>query len=100
MDAAHLRHTGSARSVSERNRAFTFNVRGTKVALLSNTYGLNGLRPPRGQVWRVNLIDVRRIGADARAALAHGADMVVVAVHWGTEYVHQPTAARRPAGAA
>ena len=95
MDAAHLRHTGSARSVSERNRTLTFNVRGTKVALLAYTYGLNGLEPPRGQTWWVNLIDLGRIRADARAARTRGADVVVVALHWGSEYVHQPTAVQR-----
>ena len=95
LDAAHLRHTGSARSVRERNRTLTFDVHGTKVALLAYTYGLNGLKPPRGQAWWVNLIDPRRIRADARAARAHGANVVVVALHWGTEYVRQPTAAQR-----
>jgi hypothetical protein len=95
MDAAHLRHTGSARSARERSRTLTFNVRGTQVALLAYTYGLNGLRPPRGQTWWVNLIDPRRIRADARAARGGGADVVVVALHWGSEYVHQPTAEQR-----
>src|SRR5215218_6204691 len=41
------------------------------------------------------MIDVRRIRADARAARARGADMVVVALHWGSEYVHEPTAVQR-----
>jgi poly-gamma-glutamate synthesis protein (capsule biosynthesis protein) len=95
MDAAHLRHTGSARSRREREQALTFDVRGTTVALLSYTYGLNGLRRPRGQGWWVNLINPTRIRADARAARAHGADLVVVALHWGTEYVHPPTTAQR-----
>jgi poly-gamma-glutamate capsule biosynthesis protein CapA/YwtB (metallophosphatase superfamily) len=95
LDAARLRHTGSARSVPERNRTLTFTVRGTRVALLAYTYGLNGLKPPRGQAWWVNLIDPKRIHADARAARAHGADLVIVALHWGSEYVHEPTAVQR-----
>ena len=93
LDAAGLRHTGSARSAAEGSRPLVLDVRGTRVALLSYAYGLNGLRPD--QPWRVNLIDAARIRDDARAARRAGADVVVVALHWGTEYQHEPTAAQR-----
>ena len=95
LDAVGLRHTGSARSAAERARALTFDVRGTKVALLAYAYGLNGRSLPAGKPWEVNLIDPARILRDAHAARAAGADVVVVALHWGTEYVHQPTADQR-----
>ncbi|HEX3003070.1 MAG TPA: CapA family protein [Angustibacter sp.] len=93
LDAAGLRHTGSARSASEAGRVLTFDVRGTRVALLAYTYGLNGISPDHA--WRVNLIDGARIRGDARAARRAGADVVVVALHWGTEYQHDPTAQQR-----
>ncbi len=93
LDAAGLRHTGSARSAAEAARTLVLDVRGTQVALLAYAYGLNGARPD--QPWRVNLIDAARIREDARQARRRGADVVVVALHWGTEYQHEPTAAQR-----
>jgi poly-gamma-glutamate synthesis protein (capsule biosynthesis protein) len=45
---------------------------------------------PQGQPWSVNLIDRDRILADARAARKAGADVVVVSLHWGTEWQEQP----------
>lgn len=93
LDAAGLRHTGSARSAAEAAQPLVFDVRGTRVALLAYTYGLNGARPDH--MWRVNLIDPARIRRDARDARRRGADVVVVALHWGTEYQHDPTAQQR-----
>lgn len=42
--------------------------------------------------WVVNLIDRERIVADARAARRAGADVVVVSLHWGTEWQDAPDA--------
>ena len=95
LDADHLRHTGSARSAAEARKVLTFDVRGTKVALLSYAYGLNGRSNPPGEPWHVNIIDPAKILADAHRAKAGGADIVVVALHWGVEYVHPPTAMQR-----
>jgi poly-gamma-glutamate synthesis protein (capsule biosynthesis protein) len=45
---------------------------------------------PPEQPWQVNLLDINTILAKARAARADGADLVVVAVHAGTEYNTEP----------
>ena len=45
---------------------------------------------PQGQPWAVNLIDENSILADARAARRAGADVVVVSLHWGTEWQDAP----------
>jgi poly-gamma-glutamate synthesis protein (capsule biosynthesis protein) len=60
------------------------------VAHLAYTYGTDGFPMPQGQPWSVNLIDRDRILADARAARKAGADVVVVSLHWGTEWQEQP----------
>ena len=52
----------------------------------------------QGQPWAVNLIDEDRILADARAARKAGADVVVVSVHWGTEWQDEPGRAAADAG--
>jgi poly-gamma-glutamate synthesis protein (capsule biosynthesis protein) len=60
------------------------------VALLSYTYGFNGMPYPDGDTWRGNLIDEDAILAEAAAAREDGAEFVVLALHWGDEYQHDP----------
>ncbi|MDX3804236.1 CapA family protein, partial [Streptomyces sp. AK04-3B] len=54
------------------------------------TYDTNGYPLPPGQPWTVDLIDESRIIADAKVARKAGADVVVVSVHWGTEWQDAP----------
>jgi poly-gamma-glutamate synthesis protein (capsule biosynthesis protein) len=65
---------------------------GVRVAVLSYTYGTNGISIPAGKPWSVPLIDPDRIVRDAAAARRAGADVVAVALHFGTEYVTAPDA--------
>ena len=61
-----------------------------RFALLNYTYGLNGLPLPEEQPDAVHtLYDEDRVRADIRAA-KEAADLVIVFVHWGTEYETQP----------
>ncbi len=90
LDAAGLGHTGSARTPAEATRVTPFPVRGVRVSHLAYTYGLNGMPVPPGRSWLVNRIDVPRILADAHRARQAGAEVVVVSLHWGTEYRHDP----------
>jgi poly-gamma-glutamate synthesis protein (capsule biosynthesis protein) len=94
LDAAGLAHAGSARTPEEAGRTTTVDVATTegpvRVALLSYTYGFNGIPYPNGDTWRANEIDEARILADATSAREQGAEVVVVAMHWGTEYDHEP----------
>lgn len=61
-----------------------------KIAHLAYTYDTNGIPLPAGQPWAVNLIDEGTVLADARAARRAGADVVVVSLHWGTEWQDAP----------
>jgi poly-gamma-glutamate synthesis protein (capsule biosynthesis protein) len=93
LDRVGVRHAGTARSRRERRHTTFLEARGVRVALLSYTYGTNGLPAPH--TWSVNLASPRRIAADARRARRRGADLVLVNLHWGSEYVHEPSAAQR-----
>jgi poly-gamma-glutamate synthesis protein (capsule biosynthesis protein) len=95
MDAAGLRHPGAARSAKERATPVLLHAGGATVAHLSYTYGTNGIPLPAGRPWAVNLLDPDRIIADARAARRAGADVVVVSVHWGTEWQQAPNERQR-----
>ena len=69
-----------------------------QVAFLSYTAISNGQAVPHP--WSVNWASPAAILADARRARRRGARLVIVNLHWGTEYVHDvtPAAARRSRG--
>ncbi|MEU9539450.1 MULTISPECIES: CapA family protein [Streptomyces] len=90
LDLAGVRHAGSARTEQEAYVPTLLRAGNAMVAHLAYTYGTDGFPMPQGQPWSVNLIDRHRILADARAARKAGADVVVVSLHWGTEWQEQP----------
>ncbi|EMF52074.1 MULTISPECIES: CapA family protein [Streptomyces] len=92
LDRAGVRHAGSARTAEEARRPTLMRAGGAQVAHLAYTYGTNDIPLPVDRPWAVNLIDRERILTDARAARRAGADVVVVSLHWGTEWQDAPDA--------
>jgi poly-gamma-glutamate synthesis protein (capsule biosynthesis protein) len=90
---AGVRATGTARSPRERRRTTMLRVEGLPVALLSYTDVSNGQVVPHP--WSVNWATPRLILADARRARRRGARIVIVNLHWGSEYVHPVTPPQR-----
>ncbi|MFI9101839.1 CapA family protein [Streptomyces fildesensis] len=90
MDAVGVRHAGSARTAAEAGKPALLKAGSATVAQLAYTYDTNGFPQPEGHPWAVNLIDPDRIIADARAARKAGADVVLVSLHWGTEWQDAP----------
>ncbi|MDJ0346882.1 CapA family protein [Streptomyces sp. H10-C2] len=90
MDAVGVRHAGSARTAAEAGKPALLKAGGATVAQLAYTYDTNGFPQPEGQPWAVNVIEPDRIIADARAARQAGADVVLVSLHWGTEWRDEP----------
>lgn len=95
FDLNDLRHTGTARSQEEADTVTTYEVAGAKVAHLSYAYDFNGYRIPDDAPFSVNQIDPGRVAADAARARDQDADLVVVSLHWGTEYDSEPSAYQR-----
>jgi len=95
MDADGLRHAGTARTAQEGAAVTLYDVEGAKVAHLSYAYDFNGYRIPADAPFAVNQIDPDRIHQDATTARKAGADLVVVSLHWGTEYEHAPSVYQR-----
>jgi poly-gamma-glutamate synthesis protein (capsule biosynthesis protein) len=96
LDAAGLKHTGSARSAAEAAAPLIFTEpNGVKIAQLAYSFGFNGETVPSGQPWLANLTDVPKILAAAHRAKAAGADIVVLSLHWGVEYNTGTTALQR-----
>ncbi|GHB60096.1 lipoprotein [Streptomyces cirratus] len=90
FDRAGLKHAGSARTAAEAATVTRYQAGSAKVAHLAYTYDTNGYPMPDGQPWAVNLMKQDKIIADARAARKAGADVVLVSVHWGTEWQTEP----------
>ncbi|MGW6059559.1 CapA family protein [Streptomyces sp. NPDC055189] len=90
LDKAGVKHAGSGRSAEEGRSPAWLRAGGAKVAQLAYTYGTNDNPLPEGKPWTVNLMERERIIEDARAARKAGADVVVVSVHWGTEWQDEP----------
>jgi hypothetical protein len=90
LDRARVAHTGSFRSKAARGRITMLRAKGVRVAFLAYTALTNGLRSPHP--WSLNLARRKLILSDARRARRRGARVVIVNVHWGTEFSHRPDA--------
>jgi hypothetical protein len=89
FDRRDLAHTGTFATPRDARQPLVFDVHGVEVGVISMTFGTNGL--PVTEPWSVNLIDVPRAIAQARAMHRHGVDVVMVGVHAGDEYSHVPS---------
>src|SRR3954465_14206435 len=87
---AGVRSTGSFSSPRQRERPLLLRARGVRVAFLAYTQMTNGIALPHR--WSVNLARAGRILRDARRARRAGARVVIVNLHWGTEFRHRPDA--------
>ncbi|MDR3052408.1 MAG: CapA family protein [Coriobacteriales bacterium] len=67
---------------------------GVRIGLASYTYGLNGLEPPAGKTYLVDVIDREKIERDL-AALLPVSDVQIVNMHWGDEYSLEVTDEQR-----
>ncbi|NKY15742.1 CapA family protein [Streptomyces somaliensis] len=90
LDRVGVEHAGSARTAEEATTPTVLEAGGARVVHLAYTYGTNGVPVPADRPWSVNLIDESRVLSDARAAREAGADVVVVSLHWGTEWQTEP----------
>ncbi len=90
FDLYGLGHVGTARSAEEGALPARYERRGVAIAHLSYAYGFNGFTVPPDAPWSVDAIDPARVRDDAQRARRAGADLVIVSLHWGSEYRAQP----------
>jgi hypothetical protein len=90
LERAGVRHVGTFRTAAERRRPVILEANGVRVAVVAGTYGLNGFPLPEGRPWSVSMLDADDLLAQAHRAKAAGADVVLVALHWGWEYTTLP----------
>ncbi|TYB46133.1 CapA family protein [Actinomadura chibensis] len=96
LNRVDVRHAGTALSPEQAKQINLMTVKGVKVAQLSYTYGTNGISAPGGKTWLVNTpINPDRVLSDAARAKQAGAEVVILSLHWGTEYQHAATPEQR-----
>ena len=76
--------TGTADCAEDAAKIATIEKNGITFALLDYTYGVNGYEQSDLPSYAVNFIDKDRIASDVATA-EQQADVVLVAMHWGTE---------------
>lgn len=91
MDEIGLKHGGTNRSEVESQKITYYNLVNdqttVKIAHISYAYGTNGIPIPADAPWSVNIVDVAKIEQQAREARSQGAELVLLSLHAGTEYV-------------
>ena len=87
LDSLGIDHIGTYRDAAQRRELVPFikDINGFKIGFLNYTYGTNGIEPREGA--EVSLIDRDRMAEEIRLTREAGAEIVVVAIHWGVEYV-------------
>ncbi len=86
FDRNNIRHTGVFRDTAEREKTYPYIIRekGFKISILNYTYSTNGINTPAPAI--VNIIDTIQMKKDMRSALDSMPDVVLVLMHWGSEY--------------
>jgi poly-gamma-glutamate capsule biosynthesis protein CapA/YwtB (metallophosphatase superfamily) len=87
LDRAKIPHVGTARTKAESERPTIFTTRQeVKIGIIAATFSLNGLHMPKGKPWAVHRLKTSGLLRQAHRTRAAGADIVLAAVHIGTEY--------------
>jgi poly-gamma-glutamate capsule biosynthesis protein CapA/YwtB (metallophosphatase superfamily) len=86
LDSLGIPHTGTFLNSAARDSLspMIINRKGTSIALLNYTYGTNGIVVP--EPVKVNMLDKDQITKDVNKAKNKKADIIILFIHWGTEY--------------
>jgi poly-gamma-glutamate capsule biosynthesis protein CapA/YwtB (metallophosphatase superfamily) len=86
LDSIGIPHTGTFLNQACRDSLspLMINSKGTSIALLNYTFSTNGIRVPEPVI--VNMLDRELITKDIIKARTKKADLIILFLHWGTEY--------------
>lgn len=87
LDSIGVDHIGTYHDAASREKLVPFikDIKGFRVGFLNYTYGTNGIEPRDGM--EVAMIDRKKMAEEMRRTREAGAEILVVTVHWGVEYV-------------
>lgn len=86
LDSIEINHTGTFTDPGskEKSHPLVLHSKGISVAILNYTYGTNGI--PVSPPVVVNMLEKQVIADDIALAKASNPDLIVLFLHWGTEY--------------
>lgn len=87
--------TGTFNSWEERDTVPIYEQNDIKYAFLSYTMMTNGLKTPKGKEYLVNVYSEELAKKDIDQAKEKGAEVIIVAMHWGNEYTHVPNSSQK-----
>ncbi len=87
--------TGTFSSWEERDTIPIYEQNDIKYSFLSYTMMTNGLKTPTGKEYLVNVYSEELVKKDIQKAKENGAEVIIVAMHWGEEYTHVPTQSQK-----
>lgn len=82
---------GTYSSKEERDTIPVYIQNDIKFSFLSYTVRTNGLKASKGNEYLVNVYNKKQVKKDIERAKENGAEVIIVAMHWGNEYTHTPT---------
>ncbi len=95
LDSMGIDHTGTFHNAADRKAKVPYikNINGINFGFLNYTYGTNGIPVRDGM--EVAYIDKKKIAEEMKQTRDAGAEIVVVMMHWGIEYVLRENAIQR-----
>jgi len=86
LDSVGIPHTGTFLNQEERDSLYPLMIKkpGVSIALLNYTYSTNGIKVPEPVI--VNMLDKDLITNDVKHAKDKNVDIIILFLHWGTEY--------------
>lgn len=81
--------SGTYNSFESQNEIIIKTKNNISYSLLSYTTHTNGLKPPTGKEYLVNIYNKEKVTSDIRQ-LRDKVDVIIVSMHWGEEYNHRP----------
>lgn len=90
MKAYGMPYVGAYESQEDRETERIVEVNGIQIGVLAYTFGTNGLPVPAGKDYMVGLTDREKMQNDIQS-IRGKVDVVVVSIHWGMEYVLEPS---------
>jgi len=91
LDSIGIPHTGTFTDQASKDKLqpLILERNGISVAILNYTYGTNGINVPAPLI--VNMLDKNLVSADIKEAEKLNPDLIVLVLHWGTEYDTVPS---------
>jgi poly-gamma-glutamate synthesis protein (capsule biosynthesis protein) len=94
FDKAGIAHTGTYATPADSKKPLVMTVNSStgtiKVGICAFTYGFNGFPYPNGHTWLANQTSFLKVMQGVKAVRDAGAEVVIVKLHWGTEYANYP----------